>query len=115
MAYNEDAAGRVRQAISGYSHLDEIKMFGGICFTINGNMAIGVVKDDLVVRFDPDDTDKIMVEPHVRPMDFTTRPMRGFAFLAAPGYKSPAALRKWVERTAGYVATMPPKKAKKKR
>jgi TfoX/Sxy family transcriptional regulator of competence genes len=115
MAYDEKAAERVREALEGRKGVGELKMFGGICFTLNGNMCIGVVNDDLVVRFAPEHDEAVMAKPHVRPMDFTHRPMKGFAFVAAPGYKTSKQLDAWIDRCWSYVAAMPPKKAKKAR
>lgn len=53
MAYDEDLAERVRAAM-GTTTFTEIKMFGGLCFTVGGNMAVGLVGDDLMVRLTPD-------------------------------------------------------------
>lgn len=46
---------------------------------------------------------------HARPMDFTGRPMQGYVFVAAAGTRTEAQLRFWVERCAGFVATLPRK------
>lgn len=46
-------------------------MFGGIAFMVAGNMAVGVIGEDLMVRLDPADAEKALGEPHARPMDFT--------------------------------------------
>ncbi len=115
MAYDEDAADRVRELVLGRKGVDELKMFGGVAFTLNGNMFIGVVKNDLVVRFPPEDTGAVMAKPHARPMDFTKRPMNGWAFVGPAGYKTAKQLASWVERSWSYASAMPPKKAKKAR
>ena len=46
MAYDEFLAERVRGVIGARRGIVEKKMFGGVGFMINGNMACGVIKDD---------------------------------------------------------------------
>lgn len=55
MAYDEDLAERVRALVGRMGETNEISMFGGLCFTLNGNMFVGVMKDDLMVRVGPED------------------------------------------------------------
>jgi len=45
MAYDEGLAERIRDAISGHPALIEKKMFGGLGFIVQGNMACGVGRD----------------------------------------------------------------------
>ena len=88
----------------------EIKMFGGLCFTINGNMCCGVAKQDLMLRLGNDGAADALEEPHVRPMDFTGRPLRSMVFVAARGVAQDDALRNWVNRAVTFALTLPPKK-----
>ena len=81
MAFNERLAARTREALGDVRGVTEIRMFGGLCFTINGNMAVGVTGEDLMVRLSPEEADAGLARPGVRPMDFTGRPMRGFVFV----------------------------------
>src|SRR5262245_28524745 len=82
MAYDEALAGRVRLALRGQPGIAERKMFGGVAFLRNGRMCCGVVGQDLVVRVIESDMEKALRERHVRPMDFTGRPMRGFVYVS---------------------------------
>jgi TfoX/Sxy family transcriptional regulator of competence genes len=109
MAFDETLADRVRDALSGRSDLTERKMFGGIAFMIGGNMAVGVIGDDLMVRLDPADAEKALKEPNTRPMDFTGRPMRGMVFVDSAGTASEDNLAGWVDAGADFVASLPPK------
>lgn len=109
MSYDEKLAQRVRRELEGHKAIGEIKMFGGLCFTLRGNMVVGIVADELMVRLPKDEDAWTSREPHVRPMDFTGRPMMGFHFVAPAGLKTAAQLRKWIKRCAAYVATLPPK------
>lgn len=109
MPYDEALAARVRKALSRHKALAEIKMFGGLCWTIRGNMACGVLKDDLVLRVDPLKAAAYLKEPHARPMDFTGRPMRNFLFVSSKACATPAGLKKWLGRSVDYALTLKPK------
>ena len=114
MAYDEDLAQRVRAAM-GTTTFTEIKMFGGLCFTVGGNMAIGIVGDDLMVRLTPRDGDAALAKPHVRPMDFSGRPMSGFIYVGPDGLRTQRMLQTWVDRGTAFAASLPPKKPKPKK
>jgi TfoX/Sxy family transcriptional regulator of competence genes len=85
-------------------------MFGGIAFMFDGNMACGIVRSDIMVRVGPDAYEDALSRPHVRPMDFTGRPMKGMVYVDAPGIADDAALSDWVERGHAYAASLPPKR-----
>ena len=109
MAFDEQLADRVRDVLAARPELSERKMFGGIAFMIGGNMAVGVVGEDLMVRLDPTDSAKALEEPHTRPMDFTGRPMKGMVFVDAAGTAADRDLADWVEAGADFAASLPPK------
>src|SRR5688572_3041589 len=81
-------------------------MFGGIAFLLDGKMFIGIANDDLMVRVGPDRHDEALARPHVRPMDFTGRPMRGYVFVAPAGIRDARALTRWIDWSAAFVATV---------
>lgn len=110
MPYDEELAERVRDAMSSVRDVAEIKMFGGLCFTVRGHMAVGVNKDDLMVRLSPEEGETTLAEPGARPMDFTGRPMKGFLFVGPDGTKTHRQLRRWVDRSVAYASSLPPKK-----
>jgi len=109
VAYDESLADRVRDALSARADLSERKMFGGIAFMVGGNMAVGVIEDDLMVRLDPADAEQALTEPHTRPMDFTGKPMRGMLFVDSEGMASDEDLAGWVDAGADFAASLPPK------
>jgi TfoX/Sxy family transcriptional regulator of competence genes len=84
-------------------------MFGGIAFILAGNMAVGVIGEDLMVRLDPADAEKALQEPHVRPMDFTGKPMKKMVYVDPQGTASDEDLAGWVEAGADYAASLSPK------
>src|SRR6266850_4357242 len=113
MAYDERLAQRIRQAFGARRDIAERKMFGGLTFLCGGRMCCGIVGADLMVRVAEDQFDEVLRRPHVRPMDFTGRPMRGFVYVSPPGFRTGAALRAWVsrgERVADEKATGPTKR-----
>ena len=112
MAYDEKLAQRIRSALQGNRHITKRKMFGGIAFLRKGLMFVGVSDSSLMARVGKDNHADSLGRKHVRPMDFTGRPMRGYVFVDAEGTKSEAQLRFWLERCERFVATLPPKAAK---
>lgn len=71
MAYNQELAERVRERVLRTAGLAELKMFGGWGVTIFGNMAVGVMDADLIVRVGPDAFADALARPGARPFDFT--------------------------------------------
>jgi TfoX/Sxy family transcriptional regulator of competence genes len=109
MAYDEALAARVREKLGDNPEIGERKMFGGIAFMLSGNMAVGVSKDDLMVRIDPDDHDEALAEPGVRVFDMTGRPMKGWILVSPEATEDDADLRKWVEAGLDFAGSLPPK------
>lgn len=112
MAYDEELAERVRAALGSVAGVTEIKMFGGLCYTVRGNMAVGVIKEELMVRLEPADGEAALSEPGARPMDFTGRPMRGFLLVGPAGLRTTRPLQRWVDRGVAYASSLPAKQPK---
>ena len=112
MAYDEGLAERIRDVVTGRKGVTEKKMFGGVAFMRGDKMFVGIVKDELMVRCGPENIDLALGKPHVRRMDFTGRPMKGYVFVAPEGVVDDAALKWWVDLAAAHVATLPAKGAK---
>jgi TfoX/Sxy family transcriptional regulator of competence genes len=110
VAYDEELADRVRAVLPDIEAVTERQMFGGLAFMLGGHMFCGIVKDALMVRLGPEASDRALGQPHVRPMDFTGRPMKGMVFID-PGSLQGDALRQWVDTAAGYARGLPPKPA----
>jgi TfoX/Sxy family transcriptional regulator of competence genes len=109
MAYDEVLAERIRTLLAERDDVTERKMFGGIAFMAHGNMCCGVSGEDLMVRLGEDAADAALDEPGARPMDFTGRPMKGYAFVGPAGTTTDAALRDWVQRALAFVDGLPAK------
>jgi len=115
MAYDEGLAERIRGVLDERRDVAEKRMFGGIAFMAGGHMCVGIVKDELMVRVGPDAYNELVKQPHARRMDFTGRPMKGFLYVAPPGFERDADLAQWVEHGLRYAASLPPKGAPAKR
>ncbi|MDT4995926.1 MAG: hypothetical protein QOH97_5818 [Actinoplanes sp.] len=108
MAFDDALAERIRDRVRDTAGVREKRMFGGLAFLTDGNMTVGVHGDDLIVRLAPDDTDKALAEPGVRPFDITGRPMRGWILVAGEVLDDDI-LDEWIARARAFVATLPPK------
>jgi TfoX/Sxy family transcriptional regulator of competence genes len=112
MAYDENLADRIRESLQHKKGVVEKKMFGGVAFMLKDKMFCGIVKEELMLRVLEIRERKALDEPHVRPMDFTGRPMKGFIYVAPAGFKSKKALDAWLDLGVEYVMNSPPKKKK---
>jgi TfoX/Sxy family transcriptional regulator of competence genes len=109
VAYDEELADRVRDLVSAHGEVSERRMFGGIAFMVGGNMAVGVLGEDLIVRLDRDETERALAEPGVREFDFTGRPMKGIVFVSPEQTADDESLAGWVEVGGAYAASLPKK------
>jgi TfoX/Sxy family transcriptional regulator of competence genes len=114
VAYDEDLADRVRAVLPAGEPVTERQMFGGLAFMLGGRMFCGIVKDALMARLGPEAAGRALDQPHVRPMDFTGRPMKGMVCIDPSGLQGDA-LRQWVDAAAGYARALPSKAARKRR
>jgi TfoX/Sxy family transcriptional regulator of competence genes len=106
MPYSEKLAGQLRQKLDPIVKTDEKKMFGGICFLLNGNMLVGVIKDDLIVRVGKESHQAALQMKGARPFDFSGKPMNGWVTVGESGQ---ANLQNWIDMALNFVRTLPPK------
>jgi len=108
VAYDEDLADRVRARLGAEPGLTERKMFGGIAWMLEGNMAVGLISTGLLVRLGPD-ADAAAGEPHASVPMMGTRPMRGFVVIAPEGVETEEQLGSWIARGCDVARSLPPK------
>jgi TfoX/Sxy family transcriptional regulator of competence genes len=108
MALDEDFAGRVRKVLSSTHSVREVRMFGGLCFMLNGNMVAGTSKHGLLVRVGKDRYPDALARPGAKPMEMTGRSMEGYIFVD-PAPRDEQTLRDWLELGVAFVKTLPPK------
>ena len=110
MAYDEDLADRIRELLGPQKGVEEKRMFGGLAFLINGNMAIAVSgRGGLMVRVPPDETEKLLARDHVEPMVMAGRETRGWLRVRSDGVKTKRQLQSWVTRGVAYASSLPSK------
>ncbi len=114
MAYNESLADRLRTHLSTQEDLEEKKMMGGLTFMVNGKMCLGIVKEDLMVRLNPDIHDHAIEQNGCREMDFTGKPMKGYVFVSPEAVESEKELSYWVNLALDYNSIAKASKKKKK-
>ena len=109
MAYDHQLAERIRKGLARRKGIQSKAMFGGMGFLINGNMMVGVWKTSLIARLGVEDGNSALREPHVRPMDMTGKPMKGWIMVSPAGLLRDADLQQWLDRAMRYVKTLPAK------
>lgn len=109
MAYSEELAERIRDLIGEREGLSERKMFGGVAWMLSGNMAVGVMGEDLMVRMSHEDAEAALAEPDVGPIDFTGRKMRGFVTVTSAAIADREGPERWVAEGADFAAGLPAK------
>lgn len=114
MAYEPELAERMRSALHGRRGIDEKKMFGGICWTLHGNMLCGVEGNRFMFRVGTNRTEEALARDGASPMDFTGRPMRGLVWVRS-GAAVDEALEDWIEFAEAFVGTLPKKTSRPSR
>jgi hypothetical protein len=109
MAYDEELAERVRERLAAERGLAEKAMFGGLAFLLDGNMAVGLSGDELMVRVGPDRSDAALARPHTRPFDMTGRPMQGWILVGPGALGGEPELAGWVSEGVAFARSLPPK------
>ena len=112
MAFDPILAEKVRRVLVRCPDASERKMFGGLAFMVGDHMCCGVLDRRLVVRVAAVTYRRLLSAPHVRPMDFTGRPLTGFLYVEPEGYAAPGALARWLRRAVAFAQSLPPKRPK---
>jgi TfoX N-terminal domain len=107
LAFDEILAERIRLALADVPEFYERLMFGGIAFMLSDHMTCGVIGDELVLRLGPEGAERALGRPHVRPMDFTGRPMRSMVLISLEALRDDD-LERWLRAGVAFVATPPP-------
>jgi TfoX/Sxy family transcriptional regulator of competence genes len=110
VAYDTDLADRVRELVAGEAGVDEKRMFGGLAFLINGNMAVAVSsRGGLMVRVPAEETERLLTRAHVEPMIMGGRETRGWLRVGADGLTTKRQLQPWVRRGVDHAKSLPAK------
>lgn len=109
MAYDTTLATRIRRLVMSGPEMVEKKMFGGLGFILQGNMACGIHSQDLVVRLSPAEAAVALDRSGARVFDITGRPMKGWLLVAGDACTDDAVLQAWVEQSVAFARSLPPK------
>jgi TfoX/Sxy family transcriptional regulator of competence genes len=107
VAFDPGLSQRVREVLGKRPGLTERKMFGGLAFLLDGKMFVGIIGGHLMARVGPERHQDALAQPHVREMDFTGRPMKGYVYIDPPGLVDDQDLAAWVLWCASFVAALP--------
>jgi TfoX/Sxy family transcriptional regulator of competence genes len=113
MPVDEDLGERMRIALAGTGAVREVRMFGGLCFMLNGNMVAGTSKRGLMVRVGKEQQSDALSRPGAKRMEMTGRPMEGYVFVDPPPTDD-RSLQDWLALAVAFVNTLPPKLPKSK-
>lgn len=102
MAYNEQLADRVREALADIPDVEEKKMFRGVTFMVDDKMCISVSGDELMLRLDPELTEKLVEENGTRPMIHGGRHMKGFIYISEERFRNQKDFAHWVKLALDY-------------
>ena len=109
MAHDPDFARRIESIFGELDvEFEAKKMFGGVCYMVDGKMCVGEQSARLMVRFDPAREEEILSRPGARPMEFTGRPMKGYAFVDCDSLKSDKVLADWIDLALSFNAKAKP-------
>jgi TfoX/Sxy family transcriptional regulator of competence genes len=115
MSYNEKLADRTRELIAlTHKNVEEKAMFGGLCFMVNEKMCVGVEKERLMVRLNPEIFDEVMEKEGCKPMDFTGKIMKGYVFVDIEALNSKKKLNYWIQLALEFNKIAKASKKKKK-
>ena len=109
MTEDEILIERIRPILRRRKGFSEKRMFGGVCFMINGNMCAGTWKGELIVRLGKENHEATLAEPHTKPADMAGRVMKGWALVEPAGIEIDEGLKTWVRRAAKFAGSLPPK------
>ena len=121
MAFDEDMVARIRMRFLEQNRVwEERKMFGGLCFMVNGHMTVGVSGEglakggvgELMVRCGEARAAAALGNPDARLCDFTGRVMKSILLIERSGFESDDQLAHWLALALDFIDTEPPKKKK---
>lgn len=114
MPYNTDLEEHIAEAVAGWRGMEKKKMFGGLCYLVNGNMCFGVWKDFLIVRMAAETAREKLKGKGVRQFDITGKPMKGWVMVDKSAWGKNKELINWLDIGKSHALTLPAKKPRRK-
>ena len=110
MAYNLELEQHIDVIALPWEGIEKKRMFGGLCYLLNGHIAFGIYHDELIVRLGCEKkTSDVLCRPHIRPFDITGRPMRGWVMVSPAGWEDEAELDIWLREGRAFAESLPDK------
>lgn len=110
MAYDEELADRIREAVEGEPGLTEKRMFGGLAFLVDGHLAVAASgRGDLMLRVDPAESDALTGHPEVTRMEMRGKQMEGWLRVGTAALAGDGELRRWIDVGLACARSLPPK------
>lgn len=109
MAYDAGSAQILEEALADIDGITNKKMFGGLCFLLNGNMLCGVHKDGGMFRVGKENEDAALAVEGARPLGFTGRKMGGMVEVTDDCIADDAQRSELLGLALGFVGSLPPK------
>jgi TfoX/Sxy family transcriptional regulator of competence genes len=111
MAYDEKLAERIRELVADERGITEQKMFGGLAFLLNGNMAVAASgQGGLLVHVAPEESDVLVSKTPARLMEMRGRQMRGWLRVDSGDVRTKRQLATWVDRGVAFARSLPAKR-----
>jgi TfoX/Sxy family transcriptional regulator of competence genes len=102
MAYNQKLANRIRERLADLPVIEEKEMMGGLTFMVNNKMCVGIIKDEMMCRIDPEFHDTAIEMTGCKTMDFTNRPMKGYVLIDDSGMRTQNEFEYWINLALGF-------------
>lgn len=111
MPYDRELEQRIGSVLGQATGLTSKAMFGGICYLVGGNMALGIYKDNLIVRLgSPERAREEIDSGRALPFDITGKALKGWVMIPKDRLAAPGEFQKWLDLGLGFARSLPPKK-----
>ncbi len=111
MAYDVELADRVRALLGVVADVEERKMFGGLAFLVQGNMAVVVSgAGGLMVRVGPEASSTLIATTPATAAVMKGRAMKAWVVVGDDDVATADELEPWVERGVSFAQSLPAKR-----
>jgi TfoX/Sxy family transcriptional regulator of competence genes len=109
MPYNLDLEYRIDKLSGQFGEVAKKKMFGGICYLLNGNMCFGIYKEYLIVRTSAEKAKELLTSEYITPFNITGKPMKGWVMVSPDYVETDAQLVTMLKLGVDFVKGLPGK------
>jgi TfoX/Sxy family transcriptional regulator of competence genes len=109
MPYNIELEYRIDKLGGQFGEVAKKKMFGGICYLVNGNMCFGIYKEYLIVRTSVEKAEELLNSEYITPFNITGKPMKGWVMVSPDYLETDAQLVPMLKLGIDFVKNLPKK------